>query len=76
MKLRVQREDGRIETIEIAGQWIAAEGEVLNRLSGDFVDHFFTPDGHYDGWGGSVHLTDDERAGGIISVMEHRRVID
>jgi len=55
MKLRVQHRDGRIETITLHGRWSIIEGELLNRIVDENgSEHFFTHDGHYDGWGGRV----------------------
>jgi hypothetical protein len=53
MKLRVQCEDGRIETLELRGAWVVQDGELLSRIAHENGDeHFFTPGGYYDGWGG------------------------
>jgi hypothetical protein len=55
MKLRVQHEDGKIETIDIAQPISSLEGNHLNRLIGsDGTEYFFTKEGHYDGWGRGV----------------------
>jgi len=52
LKLVVVREDGTLETISLEGKWEVVEGLHLNRLRSDAgLEHFFTPDGHYDGWG-------------------------
>jgi len=55
MKLRVECEDGRIETINLDGSWRIVEGWCLNRIRDDRgMDHFFTKDGYYDGCGSIV----------------------
>ena len=52
MNLIVVCEDGTLETISLEGKWEVVEGLHLNRLRNDAgLEHFVTPDGHYDGWG-------------------------
>jgi len=38
------------------------------------MEHFFTKDGHYDGWGGN--LSDAQRAQEIVEEVEARRDIE
>lgn len=62
MKLRVQQEDGKIETIDIAQPVSSREGNHLNRLIGsDGTEYFFTKEGHYDGWGRGVAESKDSQ---------------
>jgi hypothetical protein len=52
MKVRVQHRKGRIETLTLTGSVSVLYGERLNRLVDENgFEHFFTPDGYYDGWG-------------------------
>jgi hypothetical protein len=76
MKLRVQRADGKIETISLReGTWSVIDGRFQNRITTEpRLDHYFTPDGHYDGWGGAV-CCDEQTAADLISAMERKRKI-
>ena len=57
MKLFVQREDGRIETLELQGTWVFQEGKFLSRMTHESgAEHFFTPEGFYDGWGTYIRV--------------------
>ena len=51
MNLRVQHEDGRHETLVLEGTIRIETGTYLDRVLTDDVEHFFTKDGYYDGWG-------------------------
>jgi hypothetical protein len=72
MKLRVQHEDGAIETITLAGEWRVQEGSELNRIVGRGFEHFFTHDGYYDGWGAGVSES-PAPATEIIDALEQKR---
>jgi hypothetical protein len=75
MKIRVEHEDGRIETLTIKGALRVSEGKELDRIQTDSgMEHFFTKDGHYDGWGGSP--SDPQRAKEITKEIEARREIE
>lgn len=76
MKIRVQHEDGRIETLTIKGEHLAVgEGHQLDRLrTSSGMEHFFTKDGYYDGWGGAVE--DARRTPEILEEIESRRDVD
>jgi len=74
MKIRVQREDGKIETLEIEGTQRIVCGSHLNRISGSRCEHFFTKQGYYGGWGGGVCGTED--ADRVLSEMEGKREIE
>jgi hypothetical protein len=57
MKLRVQRGDGSIETISIVGPVEIDEGRTMAHIhSAEGLDHYFTFDGHYDGWGMACNI--------------------
>lgn len=75
MKIRVQHEDGRIETLTIKGSLRVSEGHELDRIHTESgMEHFFTKDGHYDGWGGGV--SDPQRAKEVTKEVEARRDIE
>lgn len=75
MKLRVQREDGSAEMINLGESVIVMEGRYLNRLiSASGCEYFFTHDGYYDGWGAGVQTTEAE-ASAILNAMEIRRSV-
>ena len=78
MRLRVQRRDGSMETIELLGdQMVAEPNPSLARLTGARMEHWFTPDGYYDGWGmfAPPGLT-TEGVTEIIEVVEGSREIE
>ncbi len=76
MRLRVEHEDGSVETITLTGEWRVTEGEFLNRITDSSgFDHFFTHDGHYDGWGGGIRQP-PETADEILESMESKRRIE
>ncbi len=79
MKIKVRRCDGRIETIELFDPLQTFPGKLLNHIrSGDGTDHYFTPEGDYDGWGMNIepaNLT-DEQAASLIQAVESQRKIE
>jgi hypothetical protein len=77
MKLRVIHEDGSTETLVLrSGQWAAIEGGQLNRLRSETgLEHFFTKDGHYDGWGAGVGES-APHADQILSALEAKRRVE
>jgi hypothetical protein len=76
MKIRVEREDGKIETLSLKGTWEIVEGKYQNRISDESgMDYFFTHEGHYDGWGGAV-CCDEQAAKDVIASMEQKREIE
>jgi hypothetical protein len=76
VKLRVQREDGRIETLELSGTWVFRDGKLLSRMTQeDGGEHFFTPEGYYDGWGNRMRAR-VERPPLVITVIEAKRPLD
>ncbi len=59
MRIVVIYANGALETIALTGHWQVIEGPVLNRLQDESgLEHFFTKDGNYAGWGanGEPHL--------------------
>ena len=47
MNIRVERKDGAIITIDVAGEW-RMDPVDLHRLAGQDMQHVFTPAGYYD----------------------------
>jgi len=47
MNIRVERNDGRIITIDLTGEWRVDPSD-LHSLVGQGMRHVFTPDGYYD----------------------------
>jgi hypothetical protein len=75
MKIRVQHEDGKIETLTIKGRLEVSEGRELDRIrTENGAEHFFTKDGYYDGWGGSS--SDSQGAKEVIQEVKPRRDIE
>jgi hypothetical protein len=74
MKIRVQHKDGTMETITLVPPITdIRDGERLHSLKcGDGTDHYFTPEGYYDGWGRAVNATFDEAQQIIQHVQEGR----
>ena len=76
MNLRVQREDGSIETIELSGNVRIEEGEAIDCVVAGDREHFFTKAGFYDGWGMPMSPgTTLGEAREIIEAVERRRRI-
>ncbi|MGA8641761.1 hypothetical protein [Candidatus Binatus sp.] len=77
MKLRVQHENGLIEILTLDGHWEIVEGTTLDRIRSDRgIEHFFTKDGFYDGWGSGLGEESGARADEIVSAMEQKREFD
>ena len=75
MKIRVQRADGRVEILTLRGPVEVAEGKFQNRITDrSGLDHYFTHEGFYDGWGGAV-CCDEQTAHEMIASMEQKREI-
>jgi hypothetical protein len=75
MKLRVQHEDGKTETLTLRGEWTVIEGRSLDRLqSASGFEHFFTKDGYYDGWGAGLGES-SPHAVHILNALEAKRRI-
>ena len=78
MKLRVVRCDGSQEVIDLVGPCLVQHGEFLHRVqSSSGMEHFFTHDGAYDGWGMATPPDcDAEAAREIIEDVERHRHIE
>lgn len=75
MKIRVQHEDGRMETLTVKGECRFVEGPQLDRLHcASGIEHFFTKNGYYDGWGGVVE--ESRHAPEILEEIESRRDVE
>lgn len=75
MIIRVMHEDGRSEVLALALPFAAREGTLLDCLTtADGVDHYFTKDGYYDGWGRAV--SSEAEAQHAIRVHEEGRHIE
>ena len=73
--LHEREHGGLVETLELpAGvSWEVVEGKYLHRLRGsNGFEHFFTPDGYYDGWGTST-LTSSDEADEMLKALEEKR---
>ena len=72
MKIRVQHENGQIETISLRGELRVSEGEELDWLHAGGMELFFTKDGYYDGWSPAPEIMKKVEArqdsGGVHSV--------
>jgi hypothetical protein len=74
MKLRVQHKDGRVETLDIAQPVSILEGVELDRLVGsDGMEHFFTKDGYYDGWGTGVPPAGSDQNKKTVGTIESHK---
>ena len=74
MNIRVQREDGRIETLTLSGETHVVDGRQLDRLVTPAAEYFFTKAGFYDGWGMSTMATASEASELLEAVERGRRV--
>jgi hypothetical protein len=73
MKLLVQHRDGTREVLTLSGTWSVIEGKLLTRLcSTAGFEHWFTPEGFYDGWGKAVNVPLSDAAE-IIDAVEQGR---
>jgi len=72
MKIRIEQEDGTIEVLSLDGRWTIMEGRVLDRIQSDSgLEHFFTKDGYYDGWGSEV--SPGPHTDSVLRAMEEKR---
>ena len=68
MLLYVLHETGRREILTLVAPVTVIEGKRLDRLAGaDGIEHFFTKDGYYDGWG---RLMSDVPAAGVDALID------
>ena len=75
MKIRVQQENGNIETIDVCDTAEVQVGNQLDRLVTQGAEHFFTKDGYYDGWGRGVSCSPSE-AKKVLNQTELKRNIE
>ena len=81
MKIRVQRDDGRIEVLTMVPPLIAEKESNTGYFcitTGDGTEHFFRGDGTYDGWGRPVNLTvsDPQEALDLAKLIDGQREIE
>ena len=80
MKIKVSNKYGYVETLELVGPLVVHEGTHLNYIrSHDGLDHYFTFEGDYDGWGtGCRRLlgTTDKAANEMVENIEAMRQIE
>lgn len=77
VRLRVLRADGRTEVITLVPPVTVTLGNGIFNILSDAasVDHYFTADGIYDGWGRAINATLDD-AGAAIESFETSREIE
>jgi hypothetical protein len=76
MKLRVQWESGMIEILTLVPPVSASLGKVLNHLTdATGLEHWFTDEGFYDGWGKTTDCSEEE-ADDLIERIEESREIE
>ncbi len=77
MKIKVKREDGAIEVLEFIGPLVVHEGEHLNYVySNDGLEHYFTHEGFYDGWGTGCRGKTDQAVDKMVDDIEAMRRIE
>lgn len=77
MLIQVKRTDGKTETISIESGARVRHSQAMNVIQNPSgLDHFFMPDGSYDGWGGAVpkETTPEEAVARITEIERHRSV--
>lgn len=71
MKIQVIRCDGQIETLTLVGPLAVTESAIMPHLQdATGMDHYFNPDGTYDGWGRSSCGMSAEDAKRLIETTE------
>lgn len=77
MKLRVQREDGRIEILTLMAPLTATVGAHQNAITdASGMDYWFTLEGYYDGWGRPMPGVPEDEMDILIKEVERHRVIE
>ena len=73
MKVKVLHKNGSVETLTFSKNMTYVEGglDLQSIIQSPDLDHYFTPDGYYDGWGRGVGRSDD--AGKIRESVESAR---
>ena len=76
MKIRVIRaSDHAKEVISVIGPLAVTEGNYLSNLhSAEGMDHYFTPDGYYDGWGLATACSFPEASEKIEQIEKDREI--
>jgi len=76
VKIKVCHEGGEVETLEFVSPLVVHEGKHLNSIrSNDGLDHYFTQEGEYDGWGcGFVRSTTASANESIESIEAMRQI--
>ena len=76
MKIRVIRaSDHAQEVISVISPLAVTEGNYLSHLhSAEGMDHYFTPDGYYDGWGLATECILPEAAEKIEQIEKDREL--
>ena len=77
MKIRVQHTDGTMETLTLVPPIGIEYGKSLHRIhSACGLEHWFTEEGYYDGWGCATNLQNPVDANRVIERIEDSREID
>ena len=77
MTIWVLHESGHRELISLVEPVTFLEGLKLDRVvSGDGLEHWFTKDGYYDGWGRKMNGASDAEATAQIDAVEHARHVE
>lgn len=76
LTIRVQHEDGRIETLSLREPLRVVPGRELDRLVTAEMEHFFTKAGFYDGWGRQTSCASAEAREIVETVERQRRFAD
>ena len=77
MLLYVLHETGRREILTLVAPVAVIDGKRLDRLVGaDGIEHFFTKDGYYDGWGCGVADVSPSDIDVLLDRTERARYIE
>ena len=78
MKIRVQHEDTLIETLTLVPPVECKHGIHMDRLiSAEGMEHWFTAEGYYDGWGTSTTKgMNDSEVNERVDQIEAEREVD
>jgi hypothetical protein len=71
----VQHENGKIETLSLEGPFLVHIGKGLDWLiTSDGMEHFFTKEGYYDGWGCGVSLDPEDAERQLRQIASKREI--
>jgi hypothetical protein len=74
LRIVVIYENGTLETIALAGDWRVIEGPSFNRLRDESgLEHFFTHDGSYAGWGANGEMHVEPADGALADRLRGKR---